>query len=232
MSTLLQDTFVGGDGVTLAAHTPTPSAGFTWVQDTGALVILSNHADGSGSSAGAFTHFYASAGQADVVAQIDVLVPASGNFAGGLMLRGATVDDVWEMLIADDGSGPYIKIRERTLGALTSRATATISAVAGTTVTMTATVNGTLLNLVAGTGNISYSSPVHATSQYMGIFTYVDTGYTAPPLDNFLVTTIPPGGGLPIPVLMNTQRQFRNYKKTPGGLWTPDRNIVIAKQAA
>ncbi len=72
------------------------------------------------------------------------------------------------------------------------------------------------------------TSGTRASSRKHGIQGYANGSYTAGSIDNFLVTGTALGGGLSLPVLMNTQRQFRNHKKTPGGLWTPERNIVIA----
>lgn len=197
-TTLLQDSFTDTNGTALEFHTPTPSGGFTWVKENGGVItqIQSNMANGASAPGGTVNIYYADAAQADVVITLDCVVP-SGNFFCGVTGRGTASSDIWLFGIEDDlvGAQDYIVIYEYTGGTQTIRASANITSVQSSTVTMTVTLNGSSLRLQAGTGDINYSSSVRVTNTNMGIFTYRAATYTTAPLDNFLITTIGGGGG-------------------------------------
>lgn len=197
MATLLQDTFAGINGTDLTLHTMDVGSG--WSNAAGSIQIQSNAASGAAGVSGAISTYTANAGQADVVVTLDVPVPVVGtNFGAGITVRGTSLSDIWLMALEEDGSGPYIAIVERTAGVQTNRQqSAGIIGIAGTTVTLTATLNASTIGLSVPGTSISYgSAATRVTDTHHGIWVFFTGGYTPVSVDNFLVTGA--GGAAPI----------------------------------
>lgn len=217
MVTLLQDTFTDANGTALTSHAMTVGSG--WTSLAGTWTIQSNQASEAGGTAN--VEATADAGQADVVAAIDIAVPAGGltTIASGLCLRGPDASNGWVVVIENDGAGPYLGIAERVAGTNTAKGSpAPCSGVPGTTVTLTVTLSGASISAVLSGGgsageSTSYGSAAsNQTVTKHGLFNFGASGYTCCALDNFLVTG---AGGASAPIgVMRVIKQAVNRAGT------------------
>ncbi len=235
MATLLSDAFTGSNGTALVSRAMSGTPAKSWSEFNGTFTIQSNAATYA-SSSGLYSILYADADASDVVITADLSFPSASDYIIGLCFRVVDANNLWFVVASRSGGGAITAtIFDRTSGTETPGSQVTyLGVVSGTTQTFTVTLSGNTIDctttdqahsdLVLAT----MTSSTRATSRKHGIQGYANGSYTAGSIDNFLVTGTALGGGLSLPVLMNTQRQFRNYQKRPSGVWTPERNIVIA----
>ncbi len=241
MATLLSDAFTGSNGTGLSGHAMSVTTSKSWSEFNGTFSIQSNAATYA-SSSGLYSMLYADADASDVVITANLSFPSASDYIIGVCFRVVDADNIW-FVVASRSSGGAVQfaIFDRTSGSETLQGTDGAGwehyggVVSGTTQTFTVTLVGNSITCSTtdqgGHADITLptvTSSVRASARKHGIQGYANGSYTAGSIDNFLVTGTALGGGLALPVLMNTQRQFRNYQKRPSGLWTPDRNLVIA----
>ncbi len=236
MATLLSDAFTGTDSTALSGRAMSGTPAKSWSAFNGTYTISSNKATYA-SSSGLYSILYADANASDVVITADIGFPSASDYIVGLCFRVVDANNLWFVIGERDGGGsPFLKVFSRDAGTDTPQANSQVftGTVTGTTQTMTVTLSGNNIDVTCtdpGHADIvltTITSSVRATARKHGLHGYANGSYVAGSMDTFLVTGTALGGGLPLPVLMNTQRQFRNYQKTPSGVWTPERNIVIA----
>jgi hypothetical protein len=189
MSTILSDTFTDTVGTNLTAHAPdvnTPNPGGFWTQITGTQKVIAGNKDQCSSFGAGSGEYTLDAGQADYTLSetINFSSGDTGNYHG-LICRVTDGNNHWQVVV-DQGNG-LMKIRERSGGSNTDRASTSVTINTGTDYTLQAVLSGTSITATLNGGNsINYGSmATGAGKTKVGIR---DGQVNTMTHDNFLVT--------------------------------------------
>jgi len=186
---LLQDSFTGASGASLATHAMDVGPGWT-VLGGGVWTIQSNAVRAPSASNSAWV--VSESAQSDVVLSVDLLVPNTNAYLGGAALRVADNNNGWFTVIQRDGGGtPYLAIYEVASGTSNKRATVNLpAATTNSTVTLTVTATGSAISAAVSTGqSVSYTSATSSqTATRHGLFAFTAASYAPMTMENFLVT--------------------------------------------
>lgn len=186
-SVLARDSFTDADTTTLPSHTMNIGAG--WVNNFGNnFTIVSNKARAA--------NFWDSTTvtetkKSDVKVVMDVDVPNTASFQTAIALRVTDNDNCWKVMSQRDASGtPYLILYEMLAGSFTGRGSIDTPSAAGTTVTMTGEISGSVITGSFSTGeSISYgSADTYRTNTKHGITGYGgSSGYATGDIDNLVI---------------------------------------------